>query len=275
MDQSRASNVENVSYTPSTLRPATANVLGGIKIGAGLNVTADGTTSVKIATALAPGMVKIGTGLAIAADGTLSATASAVVTSPSVGTTTVSNSSLVYTSFVVSYGGNFPPNVARPDLNDWRNMGMLARIPANGTYRFRVIGQFYWQEDTGKPSESIAHPGMIRIYVNGVNSSAADITFTQVTKYPPITAQDDVYRDIAGLVKGDKIEIYYKWADRASDGQLSHRGHADFRILIASDNVFGIYALSDYGINIFPKGSPTIPASVDPFSTSGNTSDAY
>lgn len=62
-----------------TISPATATVLGGVKIGSNVNVLADGTISVAapytlpIATATVLGGVKGGTGVSIAADGTISA----------------------------------------------------------------------------------------------------------------------------------------------------------------------------------------------------------
>lgn len=63
-----------------TLPVATNNTLGGVKIGSGINRTADGTISVPAApgytlptaTATRLGGVKVGSGLSVAADGTLS-----------------------------------------------------------------------------------------------------------------------------------------------------------------------------------------------------------
>ena len=69
---------------PYSLTPATAVALGGIKVGAGLSVAADGTLSgsapysLTPATATALGGIKVGTNLSVAADGTLSG----VVTAP-------------------------------------------------------------------------------------------------------------------------------------------------------------------------------------------------
>lgn len=58
------------------LTPATATVLGGVKIGSGVAVTADGTISVSStlnpATTTVLGGVKVGTGLTVTADGTIS-----------------------------------------------------------------------------------------------------------------------------------------------------------------------------------------------------------
>jgi hypothetical protein len=60
------------------LPAATATVLGGVKVGTGLSVTADGTLSaasaytLPVATATVLGGIKVGTGLAITADGVLS-----------------------------------------------------------------------------------------------------------------------------------------------------------------------------------------------------------
>lgn len=65
---------------PFVLTPATATVLGGVKIGSGINVTPDGTISVTpatqytlpISTATVLGGVKIGAGINVTADGTIS-----------------------------------------------------------------------------------------------------------------------------------------------------------------------------------------------------------
>lgn len=59
-----------------SLPVATSAVLGGVKIGAGINVTADGTisaASIAPATASTLGVVKIGSGITVAGDGTISA----------------------------------------------------------------------------------------------------------------------------------------------------------------------------------------------------------
>lgn len=64
-----------------TLPVATATTLGGVKIGSGINKTADGTISVPAApgytlptaTATRLGGIKVGSGLSVSADGTLSA----------------------------------------------------------------------------------------------------------------------------------------------------------------------------------------------------------
>jgi hypothetical protein len=74
LDQSRASNAGTTASTSSNSTPATTSTLGSIKVGAGLNVAADGTVSTKIATNSVVGVVKVGTGLTSAADGTLSVT---------------------------------------------------------------------------------------------------------------------------------------------------------------------------------------------------------
>ncbi len=56
------------------LEPATVDKLGGIKVGSGLTITADGVLAVPIASANTRGSVKVGSGLTVAADGTLSYT---------------------------------------------------------------------------------------------------------------------------------------------------------------------------------------------------------
>jgi hypothetical protein len=89
---------------------------------------------------------------------------------------------------------------------------------------------------------------MLRIYVNGVNSSAADITFTVPNLAVVNSGNTDVFRDITGLKRGDKIELYYKWATNPSGG-LSTIGFAVFQVLIAGENYPGIHALSDYSFS--------------------------
>ena len=75
----------DLSGKPTTYTPpvATSAVLGGIKIGTGLEVTADGTVSVPpggyslpAATTTTLGGVKVGSGLTVGADGTINATGS-------------------------------------------------------------------------------------------------------------------------------------------------------------------------------------------------------
>jgi hypothetical protein len=253
MDQSRASNVENVSYTPSTLRPATGSVLGGIKIGAGLNVTADGTASVKIATKLVAGMVKIGTGLAVAADGTVSVLPPDTSTDPAtVGTPT--NNSLVFGRLDLAksnYGENPFRGVTE---TDWTNFGVSLRVPTAGSYRFRIIGAlYYYVSSRGNPVA-----GMLRIYVNGVNSSAADIAFPVPNLATVGSGNTDVYRDITGLNRGDKIELYHKWVTNP-DLNVYNAGVAIFTVLIAGENCHGIHALADYSLS-----TTTYPGIVQP-----------
>jgi LysM repeat protein len=239
MDQSRASNVENVSYTPSTLRPATASVLGGIKIGAGLNVTADGTASVKIATKLAAGMVKIGTGLAVAADGTVS------VLPPDTGTNTgavgtPTNNSLVFGRFDLAIYDR-RNNTTNTYGSTWTNLNISLRIPAAGSYRFRVLGalfRYYSADDVC--------PGELRIYVNGENSSAADIIFQTANLRTGTRGNVDLTRDITGLARGDKIELYYQYARPA--GPSAYESMV-FTMLIAGETCHGVYALSDYSLD--------------------------
>lgn len=64
--------------TSYTLPPATVTTLGGVKVGTGLSVAADGTLasaySLPAATTTVLGGVKVGSGLAVTADGTISAT---------------------------------------------------------------------------------------------------------------------------------------------------------------------------------------------------------
>jgi hypothetical protein len=74
---------------PFVLTPATATVLGGVKIGSGINVTVDGTISVNqqqsytlpVATSNILGGVKIGSGINVTVDGTISTTLPIATTS--------------------------------------------------------------------------------------------------------------------------------------------------------------------------------------------------
>lgn len=66
-----------LSVTPYTLTSATSSALGGVKIGSGIAITGDGTISVgtftlSTATSSAVGGVKIGAGISITGDGTIS-----------------------------------------------------------------------------------------------------------------------------------------------------------------------------------------------------------
>jgi hypothetical protein len=236
MDQSRASNVANVSYSPSTLRPATALILGGIKIGAGLNVTTDGTTSTKIATAGTAGVIKVGAGLTIAADGTLSVGSGGG--GGGGGAAAPTNNSLVFDSLNVlkfDYGS--------ATETDWTNFGISIRIPTAGSYRFRVLGAlFFYYSGRGAPVA-----GMLRIYVNGVNSSAADITFPVPNLAVVGSGNTDVYRDITGLQRGDKIELYFKWATNPVGSATV--GSAIFSVLIAGETCTGTHALSEFSLS--------------------------
>jgi hypothetical protein len=247
MDQSRASNVENVSYTPYALRPATTSRLGGFKIGLfstqpAFNITADGTLTPRIASSLVPGVVKIGSGLVVAPDGTLSTSAS----SGSSGT--LSNDSIVFGILSISKPNYGVYGSAQGDPGPlettWTNWGVSIRIPAAGSYRFRVLGAlFYYISAQGG-----AVAGMLRIYVNGTNSSAADITFTVPNLSVLGSGNTDVYRDITGLQRGDKIELYFKWATNPNTN-ASNIGQATFTVLIAGENCSGIHALLDYSLS--------------------------
>jgi hypothetical protein len=83
-------NLQIAASGDYTLPVATATVLGGVKIGANVSVTADGTISVAaptapyvlpVATSTVLGGVKQGTGVTIAVDGTISVSAAGGVTS--------------------------------------------------------------------------------------------------------------------------------------------------------------------------------------------------
>lgn len=90
------------------ITPATTTTIGGVIVGAGLNVIANGTISLAAPTGANLGGVKQGTGISIAADGTISVTAVGGVTSVSgqtgavvvsaVDTSTASGTSLITAS---------------------------------------------------------------------------------------------------------------------------------------------------------------------------------
>jgi hypothetical protein len=247
MDQSRASNVANVSYTPSTLRPATSTILGGIKVGTGLNVTTDGTLTPRIASASVAGVIKVGAGLAIAADGTLSATASASSTAPS-GSGAPSNNSLVFGFLTFAVYDRYVQSTTLGST--WTNLNVSLRIPAAGSYRFRALGALFRYYNV-----TDVCPGELRIYVNGVNSSAADIIFPTADLRVTGSGNGDFVRDLTGLARGDKIELYYRYARPAGPGSYESMV---FNMLIAGENCFGTQALSDYSL-ITTKYPGTVP----------------
>lgn len=67
-------SVETPLVADYILPTATANTLGGVKIGDNINIDSSGHISVPIATVSGVGLVKVGTGLAVSSDGTLTAT---------------------------------------------------------------------------------------------------------------------------------------------------------------------------------------------------------
>lgn len=66
--------VETPLVADYILPTATANTLGGVKIGDNINIDSNGHISVPVATDSSVGLVKAGTGLAVSSDGTLTAT---------------------------------------------------------------------------------------------------------------------------------------------------------------------------------------------------------
>ena len=66
--------VETPLVADYILPTATANTLGGVKIGDNINIDSTGHISVPVATQSSVGLVKVGTGLAVSDDGTLTAT---------------------------------------------------------------------------------------------------------------------------------------------------------------------------------------------------------
>ena len=67
-------SVETSLVSDYILPTATANTLGGVKIGANINIDSTCHISVPIATDSSVGLVKVGTGLTVSPDGTLTAT---------------------------------------------------------------------------------------------------------------------------------------------------------------------------------------------------------
>jgi len=96
-----------ITDAASALQIASASVLGGVKIGNGLNIASDGTVSVPagsiaVASTTTLGGIKVGANLSIASDGTLSANASG---SASVNATNTFE-------FTVNFAGADPTSVA-------------------------------------------------------------------------------------------------------------------------------------------------------------------
>jgi hypothetical protein len=214
-------------------------------------------------------MVKIGTGLAIAADGTLSAPGSSSV---STGGGTLSNDSIVFSSFGLDISDQ--PNFIVPASDTWVNAGVSLRIPNDGDYRFRIAGAlFFYTSGTGNPV-----PGKLRIYVNGVNSAASDIIFPKPDLATVGSGNTDVYQNITGLKRGDKLELYYSFGtvDAAINAiaaaliagatgffggshisvnrVTSYLGCAVFTVLVAGVNNTGFHTMSDfiYNKNTYP-----------------------
>jgi hypothetical protein len=294
LDQSRASNVDNIAFTPSNSTPATGSTLGSVKAGAGLNITADGTLSTKIATDTVAGVVKVGTGLVGAADGTLSvnlpkATASTAgvvkigtgfdiaadgtisigsgagsgagsgsVSAPS---TTLSGSSLI--TGTLSYA--ITPSALEtysptPFLNaqpgkEWIQLGQgnwngssyvniqypSLRIPNDGPYRFRVIGSAQISTQAQTSNDRI----MLKIYVNGVDSNSGEIIFSAISNYA--SAPIDQFVDIAGLKRGDLIQVFFK----STAGRLPTNAYYmrfGFVVLVAGNACHGTKSLDDYAV---------------------------
>jgi len=127
--------------------------------------------------------------------------------------------------------------------NTWTNLAVSLRIPAAGAYRFRTLGLLFRYNNAGGVGT-----GALRIYVNGVNSSAADIVFAKVSAYDGRTyVFINVDRDLTGLAKGDKIELYYQY-DSPHDGRETAYEFMSFTVLIAGENCHGIHALADYSL---------------------------
>lgn len=108
-----------------SLPVATANILGGVKIGSGINVTEDGTIStpgytLPVATASALGGVKIGSGINVAEDGTIS-------TSGGGGTAT----KIYYKDYTVNWGTNV--QLAQVDGSTASGSGFYAARTASAT----------------------------------------------------------------------------------------------------------------------------------------------
>lgn len=92
-----------------TLPPATASTLGGIKVGSGVTVQADGTISVAtytlpVATTTVLGGVKVGSGLTADASGVLSVVASTQVTNAATATDPAANTTINVTSVSLPAG---------------------------------------------------------------------------------------------------------------------------------------------------------------------------
>lgn len=100
----------DLSNKPTTfsVTTATASVLGGVKVGSNINVTADGTISVEApytlttATADALGGVKVGSGISITGDGTISTVSMTTATDSVLGGVKVGSNISVTSSGTIS-----------------------------------------------------------------------------------------------------------------------------------------------------------------------------
>lgn len=99
-------NYSDLQGKPATfaIATATSSVLGGVRIGKNINVTATGTISLNTATASDIGLVKIGTGINVTTDGTISTTP---ISSTTVAAGLVVNSGIlsVSTASTSTFGG--------------------------------------------------------------------------------------------------------------------------------------------------------------------------
>lgn len=216
LDQSRATDAENITYSPFSLPPATTNALGGIKVGTGLSITAGGILTPSIASSGYLGAIKVGAGLTIAADGTLSVTSvsstapSPVLSSSSAVIASLSVKTTDYNGYRLFANGSFPNQVAgtyykvQPQVPGGE-ADLFIRAPATATYRFVIKGTAYWTDAASYIGASL------KIYVNGAavsdtSSSLVVVPFNSASggSIPtPITVTKDI-----SLNAGDKIELY-------------------------------------------------------------------
>jgi hypothetical protein len=130
-----------------------------------------------------------------------------------------------------TWNGSSYDNIQYPNL----------RIPNDGPYRFRVIGFARISGQIRDSNDRI----MLKIYVNGVDSGASEITFSATVNYA--TTPIDQFVDIAELKRGDLIQPFFK----TTSGRIPNNAfymQAGFSILIAGNTCHGTKSLDDYAV---------------------------
>jgi hypothetical protein len=115
--------VISVTTGAFALQTATTVILGGVRIGARLSTTANGTVSVNIASTASTGTVRIGTGLNVAADGLVSVNS-------------------VYLSGAALTGTTLSSSITASSLT---SLGNLSSLTVQGSTSIRQVSESYTQ----------------------------------------------------------------------------------------------------------------------------------